>query len=100
VKNAKAQVEHVANHLLNVEVAEAKAAAVWLYHNRSLEMLEAVLTTRIKEAKEEQDRVNLKRKASQEQIMNELISNKFQRQEIIFKCWQIHGHCQSSNLQV
>ena len=92
--NAQAQLEHQANCLLNLEVAESKSPNVFLHYNKHLEAIESTLTELIRSAKVEQDRVNLKRKSSQEQIVSELVRNKVQRQEVLLKCWQIYRRCE------
>jgi hypothetical protein len=57
------------------------------------------LSKKIKDANDAQDGINLKRKMSQEAIVEELIKNKFQRQDIMYKCWQIYAHCEMLDAQ-
>ena len=96
VRNAQAQLEHQANRLLNLEVAESKSPPVFLHYNKHLEAIDSTLTELIRVSREEQDRINLKRKSSQEHIVSELVRNKVQRQEALVKCWQIYRRCEES----
>ena len=96
MRNAQAQVEHQATCLLNLEVAESRSPPVFLHYNSHLEAIDSTLTELIRLSREEQDRVNLKRKSSQEQVVGELVRNKVQRQEALLKCWQIYRRCEGS----
>jgi Breast carcinoma amplified sequence 2 (BCAS2) len=94
IRNGKVQVECQVNQVLHMEVAEAKSSAVWLHYNKHVERMQQTLQEEKKQAQDEQNSVNLKRKMSQDAIVDELIRNKFQRQETLLKCWAMYKSCE------
>ncbi|KAJ8601624.1 hypothetical protein CTAYLR_007257 [Chrysophaeum taylorii] len=71
--NCWAQLEHQANRVVNLELAEAFAEATWKRHVQDLENLHRQLEALASATERRAETINLKRKADQEAIAPEIL---------------------------
>ena len=93
VDNAKVQLEHQGNRLMNLELAEKNASDVWLYNNQLLEKYEGVISQKISQVQDDIQAVNRQRKDEQDRVRNELNRLIRRRDDSIYKSWQINHAC-------
>ncbi|CAM9518026.1 unnamed protein product [Ectocarpus sp. 12 AP-2014] len=99
--NARAQTEHQHNsRLLNLELLQNYGASMWLGHNKAEEGTEAAVASQAKRAREEAERVNLKRKTSQEAAERTLWNLARKRSEGFDKNVQIQLACEGLRAEV
>lgn len=66
INNAKSQIEHQTNNIINLELFEKNSASVWLEYNESLEGSTKYVHTLTNNLKRKIDTINAQRKVEQE----------------------------------
>mmetsp|Transcript_4509 Transcript_4509/g.6914 ORF Transcript_4509/g.6914 Transcript_4509/m.6914 type:complete len:213 (+) Transcript_4509:135-773(+) len=99
VSNAKAQMEHQANRLLNLEIADSHGSAVWLQSNSAGEGVLRQVNSLTTSVKRKCDEVNLERKTEQEGIAAALERMTTKTNDTLMKAWQIKKACDDLEAQ-
>lgn len=88
-ENVCSQLEHQANRVVNLELAESFGAAAWQRHVEDLEQLKALVEGLAASKKREAEQINLKRKADQEKLAPEILRYEKQATEKVAKHQQL-----------
>ncbi|KAJ1451254.1 Pre-mRNA-splicing factor SPF27 [Pelagophyceae sp. CCMP2097] len=94
--NCRAQLEHQANRVVNLELAESFDEAAWKRHVEDLEKLKAQLVALVSTKRAEADATNLKRKAEQTALAPEIARHERQRAALVAK----HFELEKANAQL
>ncbi|CAM9431980.1 unnamed protein product, partial [Choristocarpus tenellus] len=100
VDNARAQIEHQQNRLLNLELLQNYGASLWLRHNKAAEEMEGVLVNQVKRAREEAEGINAQRKVTQEGVQRTLWNLARARSDGADKNLKIELACQQLRVSV
>mmetsp|Transcript_12397 Transcript_12397/g.18594 ORF Transcript_12397/g.18594 Transcript_12397/m.18594 type:complete len:206 (-) Transcript_12397:59-676(-) len=87
--NAKSQLQHQVNRVMNLELLGTYGTNAWLHHNKRLEGLEKVLTLNVKRLRKSADEINIKRQEAQIEAKRLLFNVSSKRYELSDKNLQI-----------
>ena len=87
--NVRSQLGHQVNRVINLELAESFSETAWRRHVQDLEAMKQQLVELAQAKRKEAERVNLKRKADQEQIAPEILRCEKKAQAQLEKHFQL-----------
>jgi hypothetical protein len=89
VSNAKSQLEHSNNRLMNLELAEKYNSKLWLESNTAAEGITKCIQGSNEAIKAKIDDINLKRRLTQENEGTKMIKLMHKRNESLYTAWRI-----------